>query len=88
MIQQTKFTYFLLENHSKTIEDQVEKQTKTLESVNFFNKMNELQQAKDMILDNHLANLVNYGLKEIIKLQNSMKINFLKLFINKKELEF
>lgn len=88
MIQQTKFTYFLLENHSKTIEDQVEKQTKTLESVNFFNKMYELKQAKDMILDNHLTNLVNYGLKEIIKLQNSIKINFLKLFINKKELEF
>ena len=88
MIQQTKFTYFLLENHSKTIEDQVEKQTKTLESVNFFNKMNELQQAKDMNLDNHLANLVNYGLKEIIKQQNSMKIKFLKLFFNKKELEF
>ena len=88
MIQQTKFTYFLLENHSKTIEDQVEKQTKTLESVNFFNKMNELKQAKDMILDNHLTNLVNYGLKEIIKQQNSMKIKFLKLFINKKGLEF
>ena len=48
---------------------------KELEPLKFSNKINELKQVEDTFPGNQLKNLIKDRLKEIIELQNSIKIN-------------
>ena len=52
-----------------------QKQVKALESLNFFNKINELKQVGGKFPNNQLTYLIIDRLKWIMELHNSMKIN-------------
>ena len=86
MIEPAKFTNSPLEKgirkaKSKTTEDQGKIETKFL---NFSNTKYELKQVKDLFSDDQLTNLIKHRLKQIIKLQKSIKINDLIYSLTKK----
>ena len=71
VIEQAKFSYSPL---GKAFERQTKKQFRTLKYLDLFNKKYELKQIEGIFPKNMLNNLIINKLKEIIKLQDIIKI--------------
>ena len=53
------------EKQTKTTEDQGAKQTKAIESLDFYNKINDLKKVEDVFPDNQLTNLIKDRLNKL-----------------------
>ena len=76
-IEQAKFANSPLvkafEKQTKTNEGQGAKQTKAIESVDFYNKINDLKKVKDIFPDNQLTNLIKDRLNKLQKYKTLLK---------------
>ena len=83
IIQQAKFIYYPL---GKAFERLTEKHIDALKSLNFPNKINELKQIESIFPKNQVNDLFIDKLKEIMKLQNNIKLDDLNLYSEKKKM--
>ena len=72
VIEQANFTYSLL---GKVLEEQMKKQVDPLKSLKLANKIDELKQIESIFPKNQLNGLIIDKLKEIIHLQNNIKLH-------------
>ena len=75
IIEKAKFAY---SPSGKALEKQTQKQVNALKSFNLPNKIDELKQIDDIFPQNQMNDLICDRLKKISKLQDNIKLNYLK----------